>query len=73
MNIDESTISFEQETEKLELLVFKYETREDLLIDVRTFYSAKGYTLSICGSKSEKYLVLQCDRGGQYRDVGVCL
>ncbi|XP_078162917.1 PKS-NRPS hybrid synthetase cheA-like [Carex rostrata] len=69
MNIDESAISFEQEAEKLELFGFKYETREDLLIGVRAFYSDKGYALSICGSKLEKYVVLQCDRGGQYRDV----
>ena len=23
----------------------------------------------ICGSKPEKYVVLQCDRGGKYRDA----
>ena len=35
MDIDESAISFEHEAEKLELLNFKYETREDLLNGVR--------------------------------------
>lgn len=41
MNIDESTISFECEDEKLGLLIFKYENHEDLLNDVRAFYSGK--------------------------------
>ena len=42
MEIDESLISFKHEVKKLELLNFKYETREDLLNGVRAlFYSAK--------------------------------
>ena len=73
MDIDESVISFEQEAEKLELLNFKYETREDLLSGVKAFYSAKGYALLICSSKSERYVVLQCDRGGQYREVNIVI
>ena len=61
MNIDELAIPCEQEIEK--------SIHGDLLISVRAFYLAKWYVLSICGSKLKKYVVLQCDRGGHYRDA----
>ena len=58
MVVDESTILFEQDAGKLELINFKYKIRKDLLNSVRAFYSVKEYSLSICDSKSEKYVVL---------------
>lgn len=58
----------EQEDERHQLLNFKFETREDLLKGVRKFYSTRGYALSIYGSRAEKFVILKCDRGGNYRD-----
>ena len=70
MDIDESAISSEHDVEKFELLNFKDKTCEDLFNGFRAFYLAKGNILSICSSMLEKYVVLQCDKGGQYCDTG---
>lgn len=55
-----------QATEIKEGTLFK--DREDLINSTKNFYVERGYTLSIKCSKKEKYVVLGCDRGGNYRN-----
>lgn len=47
----------------------KFESYDDLLKSVREFYYSKGYALSIRASRKDKHVILQCDRGGSYRDM----
>nr|KAJ0199757.1 hypothetical protein LSAT_V11C600318500 [Lactuca sativa] len=56
------------ENEELYLANSKFESYNELLKSVRNFYYAKGYALSIRDSSKDKYVKLQCDRGGSYRD-----
>nr|GEV76541.1 protein FAR1-related sequence 5 [Tanacetum cinerariifolium] len=55
--------------EELYLSSFIFESCDDLLKSVRAFYYAKGYGLSIHDSQKDKYVTLQCQRSGSYRDV----
>ncbi|XP_021840674.2 protein FAR1-RELATED SEQUENCE 5-like [Spinacia oleracea] len=48
----------------------KFYSREELIQKARHFYASKGYGLSIKDSKKDKYVVLCCDRGGNYRNKG---
>ena len=41
---------------------------DELLKSVRDFYYSKGYVISIRDSSKDKFVKLQCDRGGSYRD-----
>lgn len=52
-----------------QLLNLKFDTRNELLYAVRRFYAAKGYVLSIRGSRPDKYVNLRCERSGCYRDT----
>ena len=51
-----------------ELFSQKFHTREELIQDARSFYVSKGYALSIKDSKKDKYVVLCCDRSGNYQN-----
>ncbi|KAL4588354.1 hypothetical protein LXL04_001238 [Taraxacum kok-saghyz] len=64
MDSSNSTI----QTEELYLANSKFESCDELLKSVRSFYYDKGYELSIKDSSKDKYVTLQCDRGGSYRD-----
>nr|KAJ0227310.1 hypothetical protein LSAT_V11C100002350 [Lactuca sativa] len=46
----------------------KFDSYDELLKSVRNFYYAKGYGISIRDSSKDKYVTLQSDRGGCYRD-----
>ncbi|KAL6532409.1 hypothetical protein OROGR_014379 [Orobanche gracilis] len=46
----------------------KFESCDDLLKIVREFYYSKGYVLSNRASRKDKHVILQCDRGGSYRE-----
>ncbi|KAJ9549306.1 hypothetical protein OSB04_021849 [Centaurea solstitialis] len=63
-----STTSMTQSEEDF-LASSKFESCDDLLKNVRKFYYSKGYALSIRASKKDKHVILQCDRGGSYRDT----
>ena len=52
------------QNEELFLANSKFESYDELLKNVRDFYYAKGYALSIRDSSKDKYVKLQCDRGG---------
>ncbi|KAL4561205.1 hypothetical protein LXL04_033368 [Taraxacum kok-saghyz] len=56
------------QSEELYLANSKFESCDELLKNVRSFYYDKGYGLSIKDSTKDKYVTLQCDRGGSYRD-----
>ncbi|KAL4580761.1 hypothetical protein LXL04_016963 [Taraxacum kok-saghyz] len=56
------------QSEEFYLANSKFESYDELLKSVRDFYYAKGYGVSIRDSRKEKYVTLQCDRGGSYRD-----
>nr|KAJ0193246.1 hypothetical protein LSAT_V11C800418630 [Lactuca sativa] len=55
------------ENEELYLANSKFESYDELLKSVQNFYYAKGYALSIRDSSKDKYVKLQCGRGGSYR------
>ena len=57
------------QNEELYLSSSVFESYDDLLKSVRAFYYAKGYGLSIRDSQKDKYVTLQCQRSGSYRDV----
>nr|KAJ0184863.1 hypothetical protein LSAT_V11C900471780 [Lactuca sativa] len=59
------------QSEKLYLANSKFESYDELLKSVRDFYYAKGYGVSIRYSSKDKYVTLQCDRGGKKGDDGV--
>ncbi|XP_071696409.1 PKS-NRPS hybrid synthetase cheA-like [Rutidosis leptorrhynchoides] len=54
--------------EKLYLESSKFQSRDELVKNVRAFYFNKGFGLSICNSKKDTFVILKCDRGGSYRD-----
>ena len=56
------------QNEELYLANSKFESYDKLLKNVRDFYYTKGYGVSIRDSRKDKYVTLQCDRGGSYRD-----
>jgi hypothetical protein len=56
-------------TNEDQLLSLNFNTRDELLVCVRVFYSKRGYALSTLRFNSEKYVVLRCDRGGHYRNT----
>ncbi|KAJ9543535.1 hypothetical protein OSB04_023242 [Centaurea solstitialis] len=56
------------QNEELYLANSKFESYDELLKSVRDFYYTKGYGVSIRDSRKDKYVTLQCDRGGSYRD-----
>ncbi|KAL4561764.1 hypothetical protein LXL04_033938 [Taraxacum kok-saghyz] len=56
------------QSEEFYLANSKFESYDELLKSVRDFYYDKGYGVSIRDSRKEKYVTLQCDRGGSYRD-----
>ncbi|KAL4567782.1 hypothetical protein LXL04_023376 [Taraxacum kok-saghyz] len=58
-----------QQSENAYLTTSKFDSYEELVKSVREFYYTKGYGISIRGSNSDKYVILQCDRGGSYRDI----
>ncbi|GJU05403.1 PKS-NRPS hybrid synthetase [Tanacetum coccineum] len=66
-SIDLSSPMFQNE--ELYLSISMFESCDDLLKSVRAFYCAKGYGLSIRDSQKDKYVTLQCQRSGSYRDV----
>ncbi|PWA36651.1 hypothetical protein CTI12_AA597770 [Artemisia annua] len=57
------------QNEELYLSSSIFESCDDLLKSVRAFYYAKGYGLSIRDSQTDKYVTLQCQLSGSYRDV----
>ncbi|PWA86891.1 protein FAR1-RELATED SEQUENCE 5 [Artemisia annua] len=57
------------QNEELYLSSSTFESCDDLLKSVRAFYYTKGYGLSIRDSQKDKYVTLQCQRSGSYRDV----
>lgn len=57
------------DNEELYLASSKFKSYDELLKSLRAFYCTKGYGLSIRDSKKDKYVTLQCDRGGSYRDI----
>ncbi|XP_052627581.1 protein FAR-RED IMPAIRED RESPONSE 1-like [Lactuca sativa] len=56
------------QNEELYLANSKFDSYDELLKSVRDFYYVKGYGISIRDSSKDKYVTLQCDRGGCYRD-----
>nr|KAJ0186149.1 hypothetical protein LSAT_V11C900470640 [Lactuca sativa] len=64
MDSSSSTI----QNQELYLANSKFESYDELLKSLRDFYYAKGYGVSIKDSSKDKYVTLQCDRGGSYRD-----
>ncbi|KAJ9538818.1 hypothetical protein OSB04_031551 [Centaurea solstitialis] len=58
-----STTSMTQSEENY-LAGSKFESSDDLLKNVQEFYYSKGYALSIRSSRKDKYVILQCVRGG---------
>ncbi|XP_023752378.2 PKS-NRPS hybrid synthetase cheA-like [Lactuca sativa] len=56
-------------SENVYLTTSKFDSCDDLLKSVREFYYSKGYGISIRGSRKDKHVILQCDRGGLYRDI----
>lgn len=68
MNLNEPINNDDMENEKLELIRLSFETSDELIKGTRAFFSERGYGLSICSSRKDKYVVLGCDRGGCYRD-----
>ncbi|XP_071727725.1 uncharacterized protein [Rutidosis leptorrhynchoides] len=57
------------ENEELYLKTSKFESSDALLESARSFYYAKGYEIIIRSSKPNKNMILQCSRGGSYRDA----
>nr|XP_043621863.1 protein FAR1-RELATED SEQUENCE 5-like [Erigeron canadensis] len=47
----------------------KFESFDELVQSVRTFYYKKGYGISIRNSTKDKHVTLQCDRSGCSRDI----
>ncbi|KAL4571421.1 hypothetical protein LXL04_018180 [Taraxacum kok-saghyz] len=58
-----------QQSENAYLTTSKFDSYDELVKSVREFYYTKGYGISIRGSNPDKYVILQCDRGGSYRDI----
>nr|KAJ0223620.1 hypothetical protein LSAT_V11C200088970 [Lactuca sativa] len=58
-------------SENVYLTTSKFDSCDDLLKSVREFYYFKGYEISIRGSRKDKHVILQCDRGGLYRYIRV--
>ncbi|KAL4582687.1 hypothetical protein LXL04_007245 [Taraxacum kok-saghyz] len=58
-----------QQSENAYLTTSKFDSYDDLVKSVREFYYTKGYGISIRGSNLDKYVILQCDRGGSYRAI----
>ena len=54
--------------EELYLANSNFESYDELLKSVSDFYYSKGYAISIRDSSKDKFVKLQCDRGGSYRD-----
>nr|XP_043620091.1 PKS-NRPS hybrid synthetase cheA-like [Erigeron canadensis] len=57
------------QNEEVYLASSKFGSYDGLLNSVQAFNYSKGYGLSIRDSKKDKYVTLQCGRGGSYRDV----
>nr|XP_043637923.1 protein FAR1-RELATED SEQUENCE 5-like [Erigeron canadensis] len=57
------------ENEDRYLTTSKFESCEALVKSAREYYYTKGYGVSIRNSKKDKFVTLQCDRGGSYRDI----
>ncbi|XP_078176323.1 protein FAR1-RELATED SEQUENCE 5-like [Carex rostrata] len=75
MNLNEPINNDDMENEKLELIILSFEASDELIKGAHTFFPERGYGfpergygLSICSSRKDKYVVLECDRGGCYRD-----
>nr|XP_043625410.1 protein FAR1-RELATED SEQUENCE 5-like [Erigeron canadensis] len=56
------------QSEQVFLATSQFETYDELLRSVRSFYYAKGYGLSIRDSRKGKHVILQCDRGGSHKE-----
>ena len=54
--------------EELYLARSKFDSYDDLLKNVRAFYYAKGYGISIRDSRKDKYVTLQCALSGVYKE-----
>nr|XP_043633125.1 uncharacterized protein LOC122604303 [Erigeron canadensis] len=57
------------ENEDRYLTTSKFESCEALVKSAREYYYTKGYGVSIRNSKKDKFVTLQCDCGGSYRDI----
>ncbi|KAG5529294.1 hypothetical protein RHGRI_029855 [Rhododendron griersonianum] len=55
------------------LLLENFSTREELLDRVRNVALKEGYVTTIKKSKPGYYVIIGCDRGGQYRGISVPL
>ncbi|GKD67135.1 protein FAR1-related sequence 5, partial [Tanacetum coccineum] len=64
-SIDSSTMN---QNEELYLARSKFDSYDELLRNVRAFYYAKGYGISIRDSRKDKYVTLQCALSGVYKE-----
>ncbi|KAJ4850790.1 hypothetical protein Tsubulata_009778, partial [Turnera subulata] len=48
-----------------------FQEREELIVNVRNVALAQGFVTIIKRSKTNHYVILQCDRGGVYRSNNV--
>ncbi|PWA49219.1 hypothetical protein CTI12_AA483420 [Artemisia annua] len=60
--------SMMNQNEELYLARSKFDSYDDLLRNVRAFYYAKGYGISIRDSRKDKYVTLQCALSGVYKE-----
>lgn len=56
------------QNEEFYLANSKFKSYDELLKSVQDFYFPKGYRVFIRDSSKDKYVTLQCDRGGYYQD-----
>ncbi|KAJ4827198.1 hypothetical protein Tsubulata_016783, partial [Turnera subulata] len=62
---DEEFLMQQQAMYNLQMKVFQ--EREELIVNVRNVALAQGFVTIIKRSKTNHYVILQCDRGGVYR------